>query len=80
VENAGSQKRSVVEVSITGKHKTPLPHLWKAFYLDQKTKQKGYFLVNDYQREREFNDLEIGTTRNICLIQGYKHAFLSRLC
>jgi hypothetical protein len=27
VENAGSQKRSVVEVSITGKHKTPLPHL-----------------------------------------------------
>ena len=80
VENTGNQKRSIVEVSLLGKQKTPLPHLWKTFYLDWKTKQKGYFLVNDYQRERAFNDLEVGSTLNICLVQGYKHQFLSRLC
>jgi hypothetical protein len=80
VKKAENSKRSLIEVSISGKQKTCLEDIWKVFYLDQKTKQTGYFLVNDYQREREFNDLEIGTTRNIYLIQGYKHQFLSRLC
>ena len=78
-ENTEKPKRSI-EVIISGKQKTCLEDIWKVFYLDQKTKQKGYFLVNDYQREREFNNLEIGSTANILLIQGYKHQFLSRLC
>jgi hypothetical protein len=69
-----------IEIKVSGKIKTCLKDIWKTFYLDQKTKQTGYFLVNDYQREQAFNDLEIGSVRNICLVQGYKHPFLSRLC
>ena len=79
VENAGNQKRNVVELSISGKQKTCLKDIWKVFYLDQKTQQTGYFLVNDYHRERAFNNLNIGNTLNICLVQGYKHQFLSRI-
>ena len=39
----------------------------------------GYFLVNDYQQEREFNDLEIGSVRSMVLNQGIKHKFFSRI-
>jgi len=68
-----------IEVKVSGKWKTCLKDIWKIFY--QGSQQKtGYFLVNDYQRKQAFNDLEIGSTRNIYLIQGYKHPFLSRLC
>jgi hypothetical protein len=35
--------------------------------------------VNDYQREREFDNLNIGSALNISLVQGYKHQFLSRV-
>jgi hypothetical protein len=35
--------------------------------------------VNDYQKEREFDNLNIGSTLNISLVQGYKHQFLSRV-
>ncbi len=79
VENTGNQKRSIVEVIISGKQKTCLKDIWKAFYLDQKTQTTGYFLVNDYQRQQAFNDLEIGSVRNICLIQGTKHKFFSKI-
>jgi hypothetical protein len=79
VENVGKQKRSVVELSISGKLKTCLKDIWKVFYLDQKTKSTGYFLVNDYQREQAFNSLNIGSNLNISLVQGYKHQFLSRI-
>jgi len=68
-----------IEVKVSGKWKTCLKDIWKIFYQDSQQKT-GYFLVNDYQRERAFNDLEIGSVRNICLVQGYKHPFLSRLC
>ena len=77
VGNTG--KRSIAELSISGRLKTCLKDIWKVFYLDQKTKQSGYFLVNDYQREREFDNLNIGSTLNISLVQGYKHQFLSRI-
>jgi len=77
--NVENQKRSMVEVSISGKLKTCLKDIWKVFYLDWKTKQKGYFLVNDYQRERAFNDLEIGRVRNVMLVNGRKHQFLSQI-
>ena len=79
VENAVNQKISVVELSISGKLKTCLKDIWKVFYKDSQQKS-GYFLVNDYQRERDFNNLEIGSALNICLVQGYRHQFLSRLC
>ena len=74
------QEKANIQAKILSKHKTPLPHLWKAFYLDWKTKQIGYFLVNDYQRPNILPNLDIGSTANILLVQGYKHAFASRLC
>ena len=77
-KNTGKLRQ--IEIKVSGKIKTCLRDIWKTFYLDQKTKQTGYFLVNDYQREQAFNDLEIGSVRNVCLVQGYKHQFLSRLC
>jgi len=73
-----TQRLSQIEVKVLSKHKTCLKDIWKTFYLDQKTKTTGYFLVNDYQRGQAFNNLNIGSTLNICLIQGYKHQFLSR--
>lgn len=79
-ESPEKPKRNIIEVNISGKQKTCLKDIWKVFYLDWKTKQTGYFLVNEYQRESAFNDLEIGSIQTIYLINGYKHQFLSRLC
>jgi hypothetical protein len=73
------QRLEQIEVKVLSKHKTCLKDIWKTFYLDQKTKSTGYFLVNDYQREREFDNLNIGRTLNISLVQGYKHQFFSRI-
>ena len=73
------QRLSQIKVKVSGKLKTCLKDIWKVFYKDNQQKS-GYFLVNDYQREREFNYLDIGSTLNIGLVQGYKHQFLSRLC
>jgi hypothetical protein len=56
-----------------------LEHMWKVFYLDWKTKTTGYFLVNDYQKEQAFNCLHVGSIKNIMLIQGIKHNFLSQM-
>ena len=72
------QRLRQIEVKVLGKQKTCLKDIWKTFYFDQKTKTTGYFLVNEYQREQAFNALNIGSTLNICLVQGYKHQFLSR--
>ena len=68
-----------LQAKIVGKKKTCLAELWKVFYLDQKTQQNGYFLVNDYQKAYLLTNLEIGGLRNISLIQGIKHRFLSRI-
>jgi hypothetical protein len=46
-----SPRLSQVEVKVSGKLKTCLKDIWKVFCLDMKTKQKRYFLINDYQRE-----------------------------
>lgn len=73
------QRLGKIEVKVLGKLKTCLKDIWKTFYLDQKTKQTGYFLVNDYQREQAFDSLEVGSIRNIYLVNGYKHQFLSRI-
>ena len=72
------QRLGQIKVKVLGKQKTCLKDIWKIFYKDNQQKS-GYFLVNDYQREREFDNLNIGTTFNISLVQGYKHQFLSRI-
>ena len=72
------QRLRQIEVKVSGKLKTCLKDIWKVFYKDNQQRM-GYFLVNDYQREQEFNNLNIGSTANILLIQGYKHQFLSRI-
>jgi len=71
------QEKANIQAKILSKQKTPLLHLWKTFYFDWKTKTTGYFLVNDYQRN--LDDLVIGETSNIMLVNGYKHAFFSRI-
>lgn len=71
-------KKHNLQAKILSKKQTNLEHMWKVFYLDWKTKTTGYFLVNDYHRKREFNDLDIGSVKNIMLIQGIKHNFLSQ--
>jgi len=78
-QEKSTQRLEQIEVKVSGKLKTCLKDIWKVFYLDQKTKTTGYFLVNDYQREREFDNLNIGSTANILLVNGYKHQFLSRI-
>lgn len=78
-QGESTQRLRQIEVKVLGKWKTCLKDIWKTFYFDQKTKSTGYFLVNDYQREQAFNDLNIGSNLNISLVQGYKHQFLSRI-
>jgi hypothetical protein len=67
-QEKSSQRLSQIKVEVSG----------KVFYKDNQQKL-GYFLVNDYQREREFDSLNIGSTLNISLVQGYKHQFLNRI-
>ncbi|WP_147411401.1 hypothetical protein [endosymbiont GvMRE of Glomus versiforme] len=78
VENVGNQKRSLMEVSISGKQKTCLEDIWKVFYKDNQQKS-GYFLVNDYQKSEALDDLVLGKTKNIMLVSGWKHEFFSRI-
>ena len=39
----------------------------------------GYFLVNDYQKSYALPNLDIGNVKNVMLVQGIKHNFLSRI-
>jgi hypothetical protein len=73
-------KKVAINAKILSKQKTCLAEIWKVFYLDWKTQQTGYFLVNDYQRSGMLANLSIGCERNILLVNGWKHAFLSRIC
>jgi len=72
-------KRQNIQAKILSKKKTNLEHMWKVFYLDWKTKQQGYFLVNDYQKSYALPNLDIGSVKNMVLIQGNRHSFFSRL-
>ena len=79
-ENKGDNPPKLkLQAKLLIKYKTPLDKIWKVFYLNQKSQTKGYFLVNGYQREREFDNLNLGSIQNIYLVQGYKHQFLSRI-
>jgi len=72
-------KRQSIQAKILSKKPTNLEHMWKVFYLDWKTKTTGYFLVNDYQKSYALPSLDIGSVRNMVLIQGYKHQFLNKI-
>jgi hypothetical protein len=72
-------KRYNIQATILSKQKIPLEHLWKIFYCDQQRQQKGCFLLNDYQKRRALSQLEIGAERNILLVNGWKHRFLSKI-
>lgn len=74
-----STKKQRIQAQILSKKQTNLEHLWKVFYLDWKTKQKGYFLVNDYQKSYALPNLDIGSVKNMVLNQGIKHNFFSRI-
>ena len=73
-----SSKKQTIQAQILGKKQTNLEHMWKVFYLDQKTKQKGYFLVNNYQKSYALPNLDIGSVRSMVLVNGFKHDFYSR--
>ena len=77
-QEKNQKKLGQIEITVSGKWKTCLKDIWKVFYKDNQQKT-GYFLVNDYHREWDFNNLNIGRALNICLVQGYKHQFLSRI-
>jgi hypothetical protein len=72
-------KKQNIQAQILGKKQTNLEHMWKVFYLDWKTKQKGYFLVNSYQKSYALPNLDIGSMRNMVLVNGFKHDFFSRI-
>jgi hypothetical protein len=78
LEQPKQSGRGLLQAKILGKQKTPLPNIWKIFYRDQQ-KQKSYFLLNDYHRPNILGDLEIGSERNIMLVNGWKHRFFSRI-
>ena len=70
------KKYTTIQAKILGVWETNLEKIYKISYLD-KQQHKGYFLLNDYQRENV--NLTIGSTQNILLVNGRKHRFFSRL-
>ena len=72
-------KKSLSQVQILSKQKIfCLNDIWKVFYRDNQ-QQTSYFLVNDYQKVGVLGGLNVGSMRNMLLIQGTKHNFLSRV-
>ena len=68
-------KKSVVEAKILSRWKIPwLDDFIKIYYLN-KTKEKGYFLLNTYQKPSILNDLKIGSEWKIRLVNGLKQRF-----
>ena len=72
-------KKQNIQAKVLSKKQTNLEHMWKVFYLDWKTKQTGYFLVNNYQKSYALPSLDIGSVRNIMLVSGVKHRFLGKI-
>lgn len=76
--NVLKQAKSLIQAKILSKYKTLLTDIWKVFYQDQKTHEKGYFLLNAYQKSYALPNLEVGNMRNVILAQGIKHQFFNR--
>lgn len=73
------QIKHALQAKILSVKETHLNDLLKVFYLNQKTQKTGYFLLNTYQRSEILPSLSAGSTRNIYLVNGTKHAFFSRM-
>lgn len=74
--------RQNIQAKILSKQKIPwLTDFVKVWYKNLNAKQNivNYFLLNDYQRSEVLPNLNIGSTRNIYLVNGTKHAFFSRM-
>jgi hypothetical protein len=68
-------KKSVVEAKILSQRKIPwLTDFVKIHYLNQ-TREKGYFLLNTYQKPNILSDLKIGSEWKISLVNGLKQRF-----
>jgi hypothetical protein len=68
-------RKGIVKVKIISKRKIPwLADFVKIYYLNQ-TKEKGYFLLNTYQKPNILNDLKIGSEWKIRLVNGLKQRF-----
>jgi len=78
VKEQKEPRKSIVGIRVSEKQKTPLKDIWKVYAKD-KCQQPVSFLINKYQREQAFDSLNIGNALNVCLLQGYKHQFLSRI-
>ena len=73
-------KKHNLQAKILSKERVlKLEHMWKVFYLDWKTKTTGYFLVNNYQKSYALPNLDIGSIKNMVLVSGVKHDFLSQI-
>lgn len=79
VDSFLTHKKNLNQVKILSKKKTCLEDIWKVFYLDQRTQQTGYFLVNDYQKNYALSNLNFGDVKSMYLVRGFKHDFLSRI-
>jgi hypothetical protein len=69
--------KHTIQAKILSKQKIPISDLWKFFYSDNQ-EHKGYFLANGHT-QKNLTDLRVGAVKNIRLVQGRKHTFLSRL-
>jgi len=72
-------KKSVVEAKILSRWKIPwLADFVKIYYLNQ-TREKGYFLLNTYQKPDILNDLKVSSEWKIRLVNGLKQRFFDRI-
>ena len=63
---------------ILSKQKIPcLVDLVKVWCKNLRAGVVNYFLLNSYQKPNILPNLDIGSTRSICLVNGTKHAFFS---
>ena len=82
VQNPFKTSKQTIQAKILSKQKIPwLTDFIKVWYKDLNAKQNivGYFLLNDYQHSDILPSLDNGSVKNVCLIQGAKHSFFSRM-
>ena len=73
------QIKQIIQAKILSIKKTRLADLLKVFYLNKKSQTRGYFLLNSYQKPNALPNLDIGSVRSICLVNGTKQQFFSRM-
>jgi len=71
--------KQIIQAKILSVKRTRLADLLKVFYLNKKSQTRGYFLLNSYQKPNVLPNLNVGSTRNICLVNGTKQQFFSRM-